>query len=366
MSFVAASRWFAFRLDVLSFILTASATLLAVLFDDQNWFEVDPAILGLALTLLIQISTTNFPWIVRQSAEVTNQMVSVERILEYGSLPSEGALTTNVDSRIDHWPDHTSISFKHVTIKYRSNLPPALSDVSFTVTSGSRVGIVGRTGSGKSTLVQSLFRILNLEDGTIEVGGVDISLLGLHKLRTSMAIIPQSPVLFRGCTVRENLDPFGKFCDKDIINVLKEVEMLDVISALPNDIHAHVEEGGSNFSSGQRQLLCLARAILHKTKLLVLDEPTANVDMNTNQLIQETIRNKFPSATIMCVAHRLDTIIDHDFILLLSDGKVLEFGTPHQLLSDHNGHFTSMVEGMGPATASELKKKAFEANEKSS
>jgi len=366
MSFVVASRWFAFKLDLLSFILTAAATLLAVLFDDQQWFQVDPAILGLALTLLIQISTTNFPWIVRQSAEVTNQMVSVERILEFGDLPPEGATKTNFDdcgTNNFNWPIEASISFQNVNVKYRPNLPLALNGVSFEIPSGHRVGVVGRTGSGKSTLVQTLFRILELDDGTIEVGGVDISLLGLHKLRTSMTVIPQSPVLFKGCTVRENLDPFGKYSDKDIIMALEEVEMFDVINALQNGIHTDVDEGGSNFSAGQRQLLCLARAILVKTKILILDEPTANCDMKTSHLVQRTLKEKFRFATIISVAHRLESIIEYELVLVLGNGKVLEFGPPKELLLKHDGHFTSMVESTGEKMASLLKRKIFDLHE---
>jgi len=331
------------------------ASLLAVLFQDQGWFDVDPAVLGLALTLLIQISTSNFPWVVRQSAEVANQMISVERIIEFGSLPPEAALETDLDKQFKDWPSDTSITIKNLTTRYRSKLPTCLEGVSFQIEAGQRVGVVGRTGSGKSSLVQALFRILELESGSIEVGGVDISLLGLNKLRTSMAIIPQLPVLFGGCTVKENLDPFDKYDESNIREALGAVQMMNDIDGLPCGLNSLVAEGGSNFSVGQRQLLCLARAILLNNRILVLDEPTANVDANTDQLLHKTLKEKFSGATIISVAHRLDTIINYDRILMLGNGKVLEFGTPKDLLSREHGHFTSMVKHTGKSMAESLR-----------
>jgi len=345
-TFTSSSRWFAFQMDFLSFILMSCASLLAVLFQDRGWFNVDPAILGLSLTLLIQISTTNFPWVVRQSAEVTNQMVSVERISEFGNLSQEPPLQTQADEEHEHWPTNASITVKNLTTRYRANLPCCLDNVTFSIDSGTRIGVVGRTGSGKSSLVQALFRILEAEEGSIEIGGVDISSIGLHKLRTSMAVISQMPVLFSGCTIKENLDPFEKFDTESITNALVSVQMIDVINNLPCGLDTLVAEGGSNFSVGQRQLLCLARAILLKLHILVLDEPTANIDSDTDKLLQQTLQEEFSEATIICVAHRLDTIIDYDRILVLGDGKILEYGTPRELLS-MNGHFASMVANTG-------------------
>jgi len=359
-SFAASSRWFAFHLDLLAFILMAMATILAVLVQDRGWFDVDPAVLGLALTLLIQISTSNFPWVIRQSAEVTNQMVSVERIIEFGSLPPEAPLKTDNDNRFEDWPSDTSITVKNLTVRYRSNLPTCLEGVSFQVKGGQRIGVVGRTGSGKSSLVQALFRILEAESGSIEIGGVDISLLGLEKLRTSMAIIPQSPVLFSGCTVRENLDPFDKYGESNIREALDSVQMMNTIDGLPCGLDSFVAEGGSNFSIGQRQLLCLARAILLRSRILVLDEPTANVDTNTDQLLQKTLKEKFSGATIISVAHRLDTVIDYDRVLVLGNGKVLEFGAPKDLLSRDDGYFSSMVRSTGKSTEELLRRRAME------
>ncbi len=358
-AFIATSRWFAFKLDVLAFVLTAAASLLAVLFNDRKWFDVDPSILGLALTLLIQISTTNFPWIIRQSAEVCNQMVSVERIMDFANITPEAPLTTNYDEDITkHWPEEAEITVKKLTIRYRSDLEPSLKNVSFKIEAGQKIGIVGRSGCGKSTLVQSIFRILEAENGQIEIGGIDISSLGLHKLRRAISVIIQSPVLFGGYSVRENLDPFGEFGVQDIREALEAVQMLDVIESLPQGLDTFLAEGGNNLSVGQRQLLCLARSLLKKSRILILDEPTANVDTNTDHLLQQTLKDNFSEATIISVAHRLDTVIDYDQILVLGDGKILEYGSPAELLEDGESHFSSMVRNTGDSMADYLRKKA--------
>jgi ABC-type multidrug transport system fused ATPase/permease subunit len=212
--------------------------------------------------------------------------------------------------------------------------------------------------SGKSTLVQALFRILEAENGQILIDGVDISQLGLHKLRKGMSVINQYPVLFSGCTVRENLDPFGAFSEEQVIDALTDVQMIQAVSALPYGIDSQVADGGTNFSVGERQLLCLARAMLQKSKILVLDEPTANVDGRTDKLLQEAVNKSFHGATIISVAHRLDTIIENDLILVLGGGKVLEYGSPSELIS-LNGHFSSMVNDTGAEMSSALKRRAM-------
>jgi len=286
-------------------------------------------------------------------------MVSVERIIEFGSLPPEASLETNLDDQYKDWPNDTSITVKDLTVRYRSNLPTCLEKVSFQIEAGQRVGVVGRTGSGKSSLVQALFRVLEAESGSIEISGVDISRIGLNKLRTSMAIIPQLPVLFGGCTVKENLDPFDKYDECSIREALSAVQMINEIDDLPGGLDSLVTEGGLNFSVGQRQLLCLARAILLNSRILVLDEPTANVDAHTDQLVQTTLKERFSGATIISVAHRLDTIINYDRILVLGNGKLLEFGTPKDLLSRDDGHFTSMVQSTGNSVAEVLRSRAL-------
>ena len=373
-AFVAASRWFAIRMDFIAFVFMSLTSLLAVLFQDQDYLNIPPAVLGMCLTLLLQMAGTNFPWMVRQSAEVVNQMVSVERVNEYGNLLREADLSTDHDDNVgDSWPEDPSISTSNLTVRYRASIPPALKGISFEVKSGQRVGICGRTGSGKSSLVQALFRLLEVEEGTIQIGGVDISKLGLHKLRQSMSVIPQSPVLFSGTSIRFNLDPFSVYPDKIIRAALADAQILDTVDELPGGLDSIVAEAGSNFSVGQRQLLCLARAILRKSKILILDESGANIDNQTDALLHQTVSTSFRDATILSVAHRLGSIIDHDLVLVLGDAKVLEYGPPAELLSKisgddddisdavegGSGHFASMVDATGDRMAKSLRKSAI-------
>mmetsp|Transcript_5398 Transcript_5398/g.7759 ORF Transcript_5398/g.7759 Transcript_5398/m.7759 type:complete len:344 (-) Transcript_5398:175-1206(-) len=334
-------------------MLLTLSSFLAVLFNDQGWFEVDPAIFGLALSMLLQLGGT-FQWSVRQSAELVNQMVSVERVIDFGGLPAEAALITQEDNKFSSWPNSGSIEIDNLTVRYRETLPPSLSGISVKIESGQRVGVVGRTGSGKSTLVQALFRILEAEEGKIVVDGVDISALGLHKVRMEMSVIPQTPVLFSGCSVRENLDPFQQYDVDAIRSALADVQMLDVVEDLDGGLESIILEGGSNFSVGQRQLICLARAILRKKRILILDEPTANVDTCTDELLQQAVSKSFQGSTIIAVAHRLDTVIEYDRILVLGNGKVIEYGSPKQLLEKEGGYFASMVEDTGEKMASGL------------
>ena len=347
-AFMATSRWFAISLDMLSFILLTTAAFAAILFHHQQWLRIEPATLGLALTLLIQMANTNFPWMIRQSAEVTNQMVSVERILEFCRLESEPPLETDSDKMLDEaWPERGNIDVNNLSVRYRPGLPLALDDVSFALDGGSRVGIVGRTGSGKSSLVQALFRVLEADEGTISIDGVDIATVGLHRLRKSISVIPQAPTLFSGCTVRENLDLFGKHTEAEIARAIQESHLKELIDSLPFGMNSLVSEGGSNFSVGQRQLLCLARAIVSRNKILVLDEATANVDRRTDKLIHETLENSFKDGTIVAVAHRLETILHSDSIIVLGDGKLLEQDSPKALLADETSHFYAMAKSGG-------------------
>ncbi|KAL3941127.1 MAG: hypothetical protein SGBAC_004466 [Bacillariaceae sp.] len=357
-SFVAASRWFATRMDILSFTLMATASIFAVLFHEQGWFVVNPTVLGLALTILLQIAGTNFPWIVRQSAEIVNQMISVERVLEFGSLPPEAPLNQDGDKKLGkEWPNGGSIQAQDLSVRYRSSLPLALNQVSFSIPCGTRVGVVGRTGSGKSTLVQTLFRLLEAENGSMTIDGVDISKVGLHRLRKSISVIPQMPTLFGGCTVRDNLDLFEVHSDEAIAKALERARMTEAIAKLPDGLSSVVSEGGSNFSVGQRQLLCLARAILTENKILVLDEATASVDKQTDELLHQALNESYTDATIIKIAHRLDTIIEDDHVLVLGGGKLLESGSPAELLEE-NGTFHGMVDATGETLARQLRQQA--------
>ena len=363
-SFVASSRWFATRMDVLSFVLMSTASIFAVVFNDQQWFDIDPALLGVALTILLQIAGTNFPWIVRQSAEIVNQMVSVERVLEFGKIESEAPLTLPADDeRLEGgWPSQGHIAVKNLTVRYRPSLPLALDHVSFSIPAGSRVGIVGRTGSGKSTIVQTIFRLLEAENGSICIDGVDISTVGLHQLRENISVLPQSPTLFSGCSIRENLDLFGMHKDQALLEALDEVQLGHLIGDLPDGLDSFMSHAGSNFSVGQRQLLCLARASLKKNKILVLDEATASVDKETDKLLQEALDRANKDVTVIAIAHRLNTIIDFDYVLVLGEGEVLEYGSPAELLN-LKGAFSKMVQDTGDVISKKLHNRALDKKE---
>ena len=292
-------------------------------------------------------------------------MVSVERVLGYGKIEPEAPLELESDKRLDKsWPHEGAINVQDLAVRYRPSLPFALNGASFSVPSGSRVGVVGRTGSGKSTIVQTLFRLLEAECGQIIIDDVNIAEVGLHRLRTSISVIPQHPTLFSGCTVRENLDVFGLHTEEAIYKALKSAHLDEAIAELPKGINSIVSEGGSNFSVGQRQLLCLARAILSKNRILILDEATASVDRRTDQMLHESLHDSFAEATIIAVAHRLDTVIDHDYILVLGQGKVLEFGPPADLLRKSGGAFSTMVDDTGEITAKDLRQRAFSSAKK--
>uniref|UniRef100_A0A674EGM2 Cystic fibrosis transmembrane conductance regulator n=1 Tax=Salmo trutta TaxID=8032 RepID=A0A674EGM2_SALTR len=337
--FLVTSRWFAVRLDGMCAVFVTITAFGCLLLRDQ----VEAGSVGLALSYAVTLMGM-FQWGVRQSAEVENMMTSVERVVEYTELESEAPWETQKRPPPE-WPSQGLITFDRVNFSYSSDGPVVLKDMKAMFRPKEKVGIVGRTGAGKSSLVSALFRLAEPE-GRIYIDGVLTSEIGLHDLRQKMSIIPQDPVLFTG-TMRKNLDPFSQHSDEDLWNALQEVQLKSVVEELPNKMETVLAESGSNFSVGQRQLVCLARAVLRKNRILIIDEATANVDPRTDELIQKTIRDKFRECTVLTIAHRLNTIIDSDRILVLDAGQIHAYDEPYTLLQNPDGIFFKMVQQTG-------------------
>ncbi|XP_051908226.1 multidrug resistance-associated protein 4 isoform X2 [Hippocampus zosterae] len=353
--FLTTSRWFAIRLDGMCSIFVTITTFGCLLLRDQ----LDAGSVGLALSYSITLMGM-FQWGVRQSAEVENLMTSVERVMEYTELESEAPWETKKRPP-PGWPSKGLVTFDGVSFSYSADGPRVLDNLKVTFQPKEKVGIVGRTGAGKSSLVSALFRLAEPE-GKIYIDGVLTSELGLHDIRQKMSIIPQDPVLFTG-SMRKNLDPFNQHSEEELWNALQEVQLKGVVEELPGKLETVLAESGSNFSVGQRQLVCLARAILRKNRILIIDEATANVDPRTDELIQRTIREKFQECTVLTIAHRLNTIIDSDRILVLDAGRIHGYDEPYTLLLDPSSIFRKMVQQTGKQEAAALlaaAKKAYE------
>uniref|UniRef100_A0A671REH8 ATP-binding cassette sub-family C member 5 n=1 Tax=Sinocyclocheilus anshuiensis TaxID=1608454 RepID=A0A671REH8_9TELE len=317
MLFNCGTRWLSFWLDFLSATVTLIVALFVVLSSNE---AINPSQKGLALSYTIQL-TGILQFVVRLSTEVEAKFTSVERLLEYiTNCVSEGPRSVKDANTSAGWPQEGAITFKNYSMRYRDNTPIVLNNLHINIKPGEKVGIVGRTGSGKSSLGVALFRLAEPAEGTIFIDDVDICKLGLRDLRSQLSIIPQDPVLFIG-TVRYNLDPFNNYKDEELWLALEKTFIKDTIAKLPEKLHSPVVENGENFSVGERQLMCMARALLRNSRIILLDEATASIDSETDSMIQHTIRDGFQHCTMLTIAHRINTVLESDRILVMDQGK---------------------------------------------
>ncbi|CAD6222001.1 GSCOCT00005267001.2-RA-CDS [Cotesia congregata] len=346
---IATGSAFGLILDLISCVFVTCVCYSLILMDPENTFGGS---VGLAISQSL-ILTGMLQYGVKQTAEVQSQMTSVERIIQYTDLPKEGPMESTNPPPSD-WPSKGDVKWQNVSMSYKAEDPPVLKNIELDIESGWKVGVVGRTGAGKSSLISALFRLADDGlQGKIIIDDLDTKTIGLQDLRAHISIIPQEPILFSE-TLRYNLDPFGKYSDNDIWEALREVELNDLT------LDQWVTESGSNFSVGQRQLICLARALLRNNKILVLDEATANIDSQTDAMIQRAIRTKFANCTVITIAHRLNTIIDSDRVLVMDNGNAAEFGSPYELLIENsNSMFAEMVDQTGSIMAEKLREEAI-------
>ncbi|KAF5288561.1 hypothetical protein FQA39_LY15340 [Lamprigera yunnana] len=341
------SKALSYWIDGICTLYIATVTLYFILSNERNGGTI-----GLAITQSLQV-TNILSWCIRQLTEVENFMISVERILEYNSIDSELTLKDcNLQKPSHPWPNFGEIKFENVHLRYFANDFYVLKNFNFTIHPNEKIGIVGRTGAGKSSLISTLFRLVKAE-GSIKIDGINIENVGLEDLRKKLSIIPQDPVLFSG-PIRKNVDPFDEFEDEVIWKAFEEVRLKEIIENMDLGLSANISQGGSNLSVGQRQLICLARAIMRNNKILILDEATANIDLETDDIIQKTIRKKFSNCTVLTVAHRLNTIMDSDKVLVLETGEIVEYDHPHNLLQNKNGLFYSMLQQLDGSVINSL------------
>ena len=361
----AASQWISQRLDFCSALIAGITVLLPTLvMEFGSSLSTSPAAFGLCITYALDLSAF-LKFGTKMTLDIQRGMAGVERILEYAdNTPTEP--TGGMPVPVKSWPTAGRIVMSDLCVRYRPELPLALRGVSCAIEPRSKVGIVGRTGSGKTTFVSALWRLVEPTRGeggdaagAIEIDGVDLSLLQLHALRSRLAIIVQDPVLFNE-SVRYNLDPFGEASDAEVQKAVKMAQLDAAVAALPEGLNSPVGEAGANFSVGQRQLICLARAMLRRSKLVVLDEATASIDNETDAILQSTIREVFADATVLTIAHRLHTIMDSTQVMVFDQGKLAEFDPPPVLLADEESLCSKLVADTGSA-ATHLRALAAEA-----
>ncbi|KAJ5894526.1 Metal resistance protein YCF1 [Penicillium taxi] len=341
---ISANRWLAVRLEFIGSIIILASAGLAIT-SVATGSGLSAGMVGLAMSYALQI-TQSLNWIVRQTVEVETNIVSVERVLEYANLPSEAPEVIFKRRPAIGWPAQGAVSFQDYSTRYRPGLDLVLKDINLDIKPREKIGVVGRTGAGKSSLTLALFRMIEPTNGTISIDGLDVTTIGLFDLRGRLAIIPQDPAMFEG-TLRDNLDPRHAHDDTELWSVLDHAKLKDHVSSMEGQLDAEIQEGGSNLSQGQRQLVSLARALLTPSNILVLDEATAAVDVETDALLQRTLRSSvFSDRTIITIAHRINTIIDSDRIVVLDKGRVAEFDTPAELIKQ-GGRFYELAKEAG-------------------
>lgn len=354
-NFRSTNRWLSMRLETMGAFIILITSLMA-LGTLGTTHPISAGLIGLLMSYVLQISSS-LMWIIRMLVNIETTIVSVERVLEYRDLEPEGVRVVEGNTPPKDWPSKGEIKISNYTTKYRANLDPVLKDIDVNIKPQEKIGVVGRTGAGKSTLTLALFRILEPFEGSISIDGIDISTLGLYDLRSRLAIIPQDAQAFEG-TVRSNLDPFNYHTDAEVWRALElshlKPHIERIVKELGDDeekpadlLQTKISDNGGNLSMGQRQLLCLSRALLNPSKILILDEATAAVDRETDKIIQETIRSAFKDRTILTIAHRIDTVMDSDRILVLDKGELKEFDTPENLLENKESLFYSLCEKGG-------------------
>jgi len=354
------NSWFGLRLDFTGELLVLVTLLAIVLLRDYDYSSINIgfAALAMAYTSGITFVMSNLN---RMGIETETRMNSVERVKEYDSLPQEAPDIIPENRPPKNWPSEGKIVFHDYSLAYRKD-EVVLKNISLVINGNDKIGIVGRTGAGKSSLMQALFRFVEPLHGYIEIDGINISNIGLNDLRMKLSIIPQDPTLFIG-TLRYNLDPLEQYTDKELWDVLELVQLKKFVSELPGKLEEPIAENGSNLSMGQRQLLCTGRALLRNSKILLMDEATASMDMTTDALIQEMVHTHFKSVTVLTIAHRLITIMDSTKVMVLEKGEIVGYDAPALLLKQPDNIFTSMVKATGPSMSRHLEKIAIDSFE---
>ncbi|CAI8586992.1 unnamed protein product [Vicia faba] len=335
----AAMEWLCIRLDMMSSITFVSSLMFLISIPPGI---INPGLAGLAVTYGLNLNQIQ-AWVIWNICNLENKIISVERILQYTSIQSEPPLVLEEENRpAASWPAYGEVDIRNLQVRYASHLPLVLRGLTCTFRGGLKTGIVGRTGSGKSTLIQTLFRLIEPTAGEVIIDSINISAIGLHDLRSRLSIIPQDPTMFEG-TVRSNLDPLEEYNDDQIWEALDKCQLGDEVRKKEGKLDSSVTENGENWSMGQRQLVCLGRVLLKKSKILVLDEATASVDTATDNLIQQTLRKHFTDSTVITIAHRITSVLDSDMVLLLDQGLIEEYDSPTTLLEDKSSSFAKLV-----------------------